>query len=129
MDETRHARLTHTLQHELSAMLMKGEIKDHRVNSLISFSYLKLAKDGSTARVGVSSILDHAAVDRAVEGLNSAAGFLQRRLGRILKVRVPPRLYFVPDHSIEEGQEVIRTIESLVHDEERNSAPQQTDGD
>ena len=113
MDETRRARLAQKIQHELSELLMRGEIKDHRVGSLCSFSYVKVAKDGSVARVGVSSVLSHGAVARAVEGLNSAAGYLQGRLGRVLTMRRPPRLYFVADHSIEEAQAVIRTIQGL----------------
>lgn len=129
MDDTRRARLAERIQHELSSLLMRGEIKDHRVSTLVSFSYVKLAKDASVARIGVSSILDHGKVSAAVEGLNSAAGFLQGRIGRTLKVRQTPRLYFVADHSIEEGQQVINTINRLTHDEERHSSSQQTNGD
>ena len=129
MDDTRRARLAQRIQVELSTLLMQGEIKDHRVGTLVSFSFVKLAKDGSVARIGVSSVLDHAQVDAAVRGLNSAAGYLQKRLGRILKVRQTPRLYFVADHSIEEGQAVIQTINRLSHDEQWDSSSQQTDGD
>ncbi len=129
MDETRRTRLGNRIAHELSTLLMRGEIKDHRVSTLVSFSYVKMAKDGSTARIGVSSILDHAKLDAAVEGLNSAAGYLQRRLGRLLKVRATPRIHFVADHSIEESQAIIKTIEDLARDDQRDSATQQADGD
>ncbi|HKK47797.1 MAG TPA: 30S ribosome-binding factor RbfA [Alkalispirochaeta sp.] len=129
MDDTRRARLAHRIQEELSTLLLKGEIKDHRVNTLISFSFVKLAKDGSVARVGVSSVLEDHVVDSAVAGLNSGAGYLQGRIGRTLKMRQTPRLYFVADHSIEEGQEIINTINELSRGEERNSSTEQTDGD
>ncbi len=129
MDDTRRARLSQRIQEELSTLLLKGEIKDHRVNTLISFSFVKLAKDGSVARVGVSSVLDDHVVDSAVAGLNSGAGYLQGRIGRTLKMRQTPRLYFVADHSIEEGQAIINTINELSRSEERNSAPEQTDED
>ncbi len=129
MDDTRRARLAHRIQEELSTLLLKGEIKDHRVNTLISFSYVKLAKDGSVARIGVSSVLEDRVVNAAVEGLNSGAGYLQGRIGRTLKLRQTPRLYFVADHSIEEGQAIINTIHELAQHEEWNSSSQQTDGD
>ncbi|MFW5642780.1 MAG: 30S ribosome-binding factor RbfA [Alkalispirochaeta sp.] len=137
MDETRRARLEQRILTELSELLLRGEIKDHRVSTLVSFSYIKLAKDAGSARIGVSSILDHAAVDAAVAGLNSAAGYLQSRIGRVLRTQVTPRLRFVPDHSIEEGQEIIRKIDDLdisepdgeAAVEERSSSPGQTDGD
>ena len=131
MDETRRARIEQRILHELSELLLRGEIKDHRVSTLVSFSYIKLSKDASTARIGVSSILDDAAVASAVAGLNSAAGYLQSRVGRVVRTQVTPRLHFVADRSIEEGQEVIRRINELEisDDDERDSTPQQTDGD
>lgn len=129
MDDTRRARLAQRIQEELSTLLLKGEIKDHRVNTLISFSFVKLAKDGSVARIGVSSVLEDHVVNAAVEGLNSGAGYLQGRIGRTLKLRQTPRLYFVADHSIEEGQAIINTINELTQHEERDSSSQQTDGD
>lgn len=129
MDDTRRARLAQRIQEELSTLLLKGEIKDHRVNTLISFSFVKLAKDGSVARIGVSSVLEDHVVDAAVAGLNSGAGYLQGRIGRGLKMKQTPRLYFVADHSIEEGQEIINTINELASSEERNPTSEQANGD
>lgn len=129
MDETRHARLESRILHELSTLLLRGEIKDHRVDTMVSFSYIKLAKDAATARVGVSTMLDNPHhVARAVEGLNSAAGYLQGRLGKILRTRSTPLLRFVEDHSIKEAQEIIRTINETVGpiqegNEERDTSP------
>lgn len=129
MDDTRRERLAQRLQEELSTMLLRGEIKDHRVSTLVSFSYVRLARDGSTARIGVSSVLPAPKLDQAVAGLNSATGFLHRRLGRSLRVRQPPRLHFVADHSIEEGQDVIARINELTRNDERDSSSEQSDGD
>jgi len=137
MDETRRARLEQRILTELSELLLRGEIKDHRVSTLVSFSYIKLAKDAGSARIGVSSILDHSAVDTAVAGLNSAAGYLQSRIGRVLRTQTTPRLRFVADHSIEEGQKIIRKIDDLdisepdgeAAVEERSSSRGQADGD
>lgn len=128
MDETRRNRLAHRIQEELSTLLLHGEIKDHRVTTLVSFSYVKLAKDASVARVGVSTVLDHKTLDAAVTGLNSGAGYLQKRLGQTLRVRQTPRLYFVADHSIEEGQELIKVINALEIQDERDPSPEETDG-
>ncbi len=113
MDEKRRERISQRIVRELSELLLRGEIKDPRVNSFVSFSFCKLAKDGSTARVGVSTFLDHQTLDRAVAGLNSASGFLQSRIAATIRLRSTPHVFFVPDHSIEQGQELIRKIEHL----------------
>lgn len=113
MDDTRRERISHRIIRELSELLFRGEIKDPRVNNFISFSFCKLAKDGSTARIGVSTFMDAGMLDKAVEGLNSASGFLQNRISKSIRLRQTPHIYFVADHSIEQGQEVIRKIEEL----------------
>lgn len=138
MDETRHARLESRILHELSTLLLRGEIKDHRVDSMVTFSYIKLAKDAATARVGVSTILDNDRhLERAVEGLNSAAGYLQGRLGKILRTRATPLLRFVEDRSIREGQAMIQTIDATIqadarlnreNNEQRDTSADQTPG-
>ena len=113
MDETRRERISQRIIRELSELLLRGEIKDPRVNTFVSFSFCKLAKDGSTARIGVSTFMDTGTLDLAVAGLNSASGYLQSRISRTIRLRQTPHIYFVPDHSIEQGQEVIRKIEQL----------------
>lgn len=113
MDDTRRERLSKRIIHELSDLLMAGEIKDPRVSRLVSFSYCKLAKDGTSARIGVSSIIDDSELKMAVDGLNSAAGFIQHHLGRSLKTRTTPKIHFVEDHSIEDGQRVITQLNNL----------------
>lgn len=126
MDETRHARLESRILHELSTLLLRGEIKDHRVDSLVSFSYIKLARDAATARIGVSTMLDDKRhVQKAVEGLNSAAGYLQGRLGRTLRTRSTPLLRFVEDHSVAEAQRIIRRIDETI---QTDSAAGSNDG-
>lgn len=129
MDETRHARLESRILHELSTLLLRGEIKDHRVDTMVSFSYIKLARDAATARIGVSTMFDSSRhLQQAVEGLNSAAGYLQGRLGKILRTRATPLLRFVEDNSIAEAQRIIRTIDETIKtdDGERDSAAEQT---
>ncbi|MFP4330619.1 MAG: 30S ribosome-binding factor RbfA [Alkalispirochaetaceae bacterium] len=110
MSEHRLARVERQLIEELSAILMREEIKDPRVSPLISFSHAKVAKDLAYARVWVSGYLSRNELDNAVEALNHAAGFLQGKLGKLLKYRSTPKLTFVVDHSIEEGYEMIQRI-------------------
>jgi ribosome-binding factor A len=128
MDEGRRSRIARKIQQELSTMLLRGEIKDHRVSTMLSFTYVKLAKDATVARVGVSSILDDKLAPGVV-GLNSAASYLQSRVGKLIKLQRTPRLYFVEDHSIVDGQAVIQTLTELSQDERRSPPSQQADGD
>ena len=91
-------------------MLMRQEDKDPRVAPLVSFSHAKVSKDLAHARIWVSGYLSRNELDNAVEALNHASGFLQGKLGKVLKYRSTPKLTFVVDHSIEESYEVIKRI-------------------
>jgi ribosome-binding factor A len=127
MDETRRSRIASRILREVSELHTRGEIKDHRIDPLISFSYVKIAKDGSVARIGVSAMDDKPhRLARAVEGLNSAAGYIQGRLGSVLRLRSTPRVYFVEDHSVAEAQDVIRKIDAVIGDDLGNSDTEQT---
>ena len=110
MSEHRLARVERQLIEELSAMLMRQELKDPRVSPLVSFSHAKVSKDLAYARIWVSGYLSRNELENAAEALNHAAGFLQSKLGKVLRYRSTPNLTFVVDHSIEESYEVIQKI-------------------
>jgi ribosome-binding factor A len=52
-------------------------------------------------------------VDGAVEGLTRAAGFLQSRLAKRVRMRLTPKLIFVADRGIKEGFELNEKIKGL----------------
>lgn len=110
MSEHRLARVERQILEELSAAVMRREVKDPRVSALVSFSHAKVSKDLGYARVWVSGYLSDEELSNAVEALNHAAGFLQAKLGKALKTRSTPKLTFVLDHSIEESYHVIQKL-------------------
>jgi ribosome-binding factor A len=101
---------------------MKGEVKDPRVNSLLTLVSCKVSKDLAYADIGVSGYMDTAQLLKGVDGLNSAAGFLQAGLGRVMKTRNTPRLRFNMAPEIQEGFELSKKIDSLLGDKEKNDA-------
>ena len=51
---------------------------------------------------------------RSVEGLNSAAPFIQGVVGKKIQTRLTPKLTFVYDDSIKEGFEINKKIEEIL---------------
>jgi ribosome-binding factor A len=113
MASIRLKRVESLLREEISSLILRNEIKDPRVDSMVSVSGVTISKDLAYAKVRVSGFKEREALESAVEGLNHAAGFIQSRVGRKLKVRVTPRLTFFVDHSIEEGFNVNSSIDQL----------------
>lgn len=111
MSEFRIKRAEKIILEEVSKMIVTGKIKDPRVNSLISLTRVTLSKDIGYAKIYVSGFCTEKQVEKSVEALNHAVGFIQGIIGKKLKTRLTPRLKFFKDDSLKDGFEVNRIIE------------------
>ncbi len=114
MNEIRMKRVESLIRDKVSSLIMMGEVKDPRVDSTITLTRVKVAGDLASARVWVSSFGGEEATQRAVKGLNNAAGFIQSRLGKEIHMRNTPKLYFSADNSIRDGLAVNKLIDEAV---------------
>lgn len=113
MGEFRLVRLGEQIRNEISQMIMKQQIKDPRVSTFLSINRVEVSGDLGYAKVYVSSFMSDKQTEKGVQGLISAAGFIQSQLGRKLTIRQFPKLQFIVDHSIKEGFEMVRKLDSL----------------
>ncbi len=90
------------------------DLKDPRVG-FVTVTDVKTSPDLRHARVYVSVLGDAAAIEGSLEGLRSAHGFLQGRVGTELRLKNTPTLQFIHDDTAERAQRV----ERLLHDVER----------
>ena len=95
MPSFRLDRTSEDVKRELTDIMRT--LKDPRINGLLSILKVDLSKDLSLCRVYVSSLDGIDAAKSAVEGLNSAAGYVRRELGRRIKLRRSPQIQFVAD--------------------------------
>jgi len=121
MSNFRTERLGQVIREKIGALILEGRIKDNRVNSFLSITNIEVSGDLSYADVHVSDIRGKKA-ERGVEGLQSAAGFIQSQLGSAMHIRKIPKLRFHADTSISEGFDIIKKIEELVGTEDKNGA-------
>ena len=117
MGEFRTERVGRLIQEKIGALIIEGKIKDPRVNPFLSVSRVQVAKDFSWADVYISTFKPETNLSKGVSGLQNAAGFIQSRLAREIRIRQTPRLRFHEDLSIREGFEMIKKIDSLVADD------------
>jgi len=116
MSGFRTDRLGQMIQEKIGSFLLEGKIKDSRVNSFLSITKVKVSRDLSFADVYVSDIRG-SLKEKEVEGLQSAAGFIQSLLAKDMHIRKIPRLRFHGDLSVGESFELIKKIEGLVETE------------
>lgn len=104
----RTIRINQLLREELSR-LVQVEIKDPRVRA-VTITRVDATQDLSYADVYVRTLTEDAPVEDAISGLESAEGFVRRRLGRELHLRRIPDFRFHADRALEH----VQRIESLL---------------
>jgi ribosome-binding factor A len=100
----RRRRINELLKEELSRLLHR-ELKDPRVRS-VTVTAVETTADLALATVFVRSLAEDPPVEEAIEGLQSAAGYIRRTLGRELHLRRIPELRFLPDRALERAQHI-----------------------
>lgn len=95
-------------------MILKGEIKDPRVSSVV-ITGVKVTKDMGMARLFVTTMSPGQSKEEAMRGLESAKGFIRRELSKRLRMKKVPAIAFEIDTSLEVGyrvDEILRGIKS-----------------
>ncbi len=107
---------------ERAAYCVEFELNDPRA-TFITITRVEVSSDLSTAHIFYSVYGTEADKTKTAHMLASAAGFVQRQIGRVLKTRRIPRVAWVYDDSIERAADMDRKIHAaLEHDREINPA-------
>ena len=100
----------------LGEAIARGEIKDPRVRDagIVTITHVRISGDLRQARARFTVHgADEAALERVREGLDHAAGFLARGIGRNLRMKVTPRLTFEIDRVFDEALKVERLLREV----------------
>ena len=117
MGEFRMLKLGEQIRDEISKLIMLQKVKDPRVSTFLTINHVEVARDLAYAKVYVSSFLNESQVKKGVEGLNSAAGFIQSSIAKKLSIYKFPKLTFVADTSIKEGFNMVNKLNRMEEEE------------
>jgi ribosome-binding factor A len=93
------------LVQEALADALATEVKDPRVG-FVTVTAAKVAPDASHATIHVSVMGSDENKAQALDGLNSARGYLRTYLARTLALRTAPELHFVLDRTLESAARI-----------------------
>ncbi len=125
MASFRLVRLGEQLRDEISKMILRQQVKDPRVSTFLNINRVEVAGDLAYAKVYVSSFLPEGEIKKGVEGLNSAAGFIQSSIAKKLRIYQFPKLTFIADSSLKEGFEMVHKLNELEAEENALRAEQE----
>jgi ribosome-binding factor A len=101
----RHERVAEEIRHELGTMVA-GELKDPRIEGLVTITEVRVTPDLKHARVYVSVLGTAAEQKKTIQGLEAASGYIRHELTERIQLRRAPEVHFVLDHSEEYGQRI-----------------------
>lgn len=101
------------------ADLIQRKLSDPRIQERVSLTGVDLSRDLSNARVYYSVYGDEEASREAALAFDKAGGFLRKELAGRLRSRKVPRLIFVEDKSIREGEAIDLLLRKIREEEGR----------
>ena len=111
----KNTRINGEVQRELSNII-RGEIKDPRINPLTSVAAVEVAPDLKTCKAYISVLGDEESQAKTLAGLKSAEGFIRSKLAKTVNLRNTPEIRFVLDQSIEYGVKMSKMIDEVTKD-------------
>ncbi len=117
---SRTQRIGDQMQREL-AQLIRREVKDPRVG-LVTITAVDVSRDVGHAKVFITVMGADGGevVERNLEILRDAAGYLRMLLGKVMKVRSVPQLQFHYDESIARGAHLSALIDRAVAEDNKH---------
>lgn len=121
----KNTRINGEVKRELSNII-RGEIKDPRINPLTSVVEVEVAPDLKTAKAYISVLGDEQSQKDTLAGLKSAEGYIRRALAKSINLRNTPEIRFVMDQSIEYGVNMSKLIDDVNRKENGDEENDQT---
>ena len=116
------SRVSHDVLRSLSRII--SELKDPRIAMMTSVTRCNVSRDLKDCKAYIS-VLGNSEdnLQRTMEGLNSAKGFIRKSLAESLNLRNTPEITFIPDDSIAYGVEMSRKIDEVIKQDKRFAVP------
>ncbi len=120
-NSVKNTRINGEVLKELSNII-RGEIKDPRINPMTSVVSVEVAPDLKTCKAYISVLGGEESQKDTIKGLKSAEGYIRRQLARNLNLRNTPEITFILDQSIEYGVNMSRLIDEVTKKDSESHA-------
>lgn len=117
MSEKRMGRIEEEIKRIVSGVIA-NDLKDPRINSLISVTGVTVSNDLKYANIYVSIFDGKENHDSTIKLLNKMKGFIRKELGLKIKLRCIPELTFKLDNSITYGSHIDEILTRIIPDKQ-----------
>jgi len=113
---------------ETVSMAILTDLKDPRIEQ-VTVTFVEVSGDMRHAKVHVSIMGDDRQQKRCLHGLQSAAGYLQRKVSDRVETRYTPQLKFVLDMGVKKSIELSRILSDVLPREVDSDAAGSTEAE
>ena len=112
MANHRKEHVAEDIKRELVSII--SNLKDPRLkNNLIFVSKLNITDKNSSCKIFISAMKDYQIAVESCEILQSASGHIRSELGKKIRLRYVPLLFFIPSNAVEYGASILEKINKL----------------
>lgn len=108
----RPQRVAELIKIEVS-QIIREELKDPRINQVISITTVRVTNDLKHAKIFISVLGSQKDKESLIKGLDAATGFVKKELAKRIKMRFIPDIQFQLDNSIEYGFEISKILKDI----------------
>lgn len=98
---------------EVVSMSIITELKDPRIAD-VTVTFVEVSPDLRHSKVHVSVMGDETKKRLCIQGLESAAGYLQKKVGERIDTRYTPRIHFALDKGLENSMLVTKILDEVL---------------
>ena len=109
----RSEKIKNLITHEIMNLIILDKIKDPRITKFITITKITLSKDKHYAHIYITTDAEEKIKQNAVQGLNSAKGFIQKMIAKNLQLRYTPKLEFRIDKQEDESHTVDALLKQI----------------
>ncbi len=118
-------RIADRIRQELSEMMIR-EVQDPRLSGIF-ITDVKVDRELAYADIYVSAVEGHERAEEALQGLESASGFLRHAVAERVDLRTFPRFRFRWDPTPERADHIERLLASLKEEEPQDQEAKDDD--
>jgi ribosome-binding factor A len=111
MAKVRTGRVSEQIKKELS-LIIQAELKDPRIG-FITVTGVEITNDLSEAKVYLSILGTDQQKEDTLHALGRGTGFIRSELGKRIRLRIIPKLFFILDSSIAYGSRIEQILSKL----------------
>ncbi|MCH9610248.1 MAG: 30S ribosome-binding factor [Chlamydiales bacterium] len=115
----RRTERVNSLLKEVISSIIRSEVKNPHIPELLTVTEVRVTKDLHYAKVYVSLI--EGDKNKAIEALQTAAGFIAVRASKQVVLRYFPELKFILDESVENQMRIESVIDGIRKEREKRA--------